>query len=105
MLWLTKERVEGLIRELEEQRVPPHRHLIVTKLSSSRNKRRSPALHSQEGCQMDLTLEDLRYRLDQLRLLVTETDDPLAERLVRGLIVELEDRLTAEPSPVKHSPG
>jgi hypothetical protein len=54
---------------------------------------------------MDLTLEDLRYRLDQLRRLATETDDPLAEQLVRGLIAELEDRLTAEPSPVKHSPG
>jgi hypothetical protein len=50
---------------------------------------------------MDLTLEDLRYRLDQLRLLATETDDPLAERLVRGLIVELEDRLTAEPKRPK----
>jgi hypothetical protein len=54
---------------------------------------------------MDLTLEDLRYRLDQLRLLSTETDDPLALRLVRDLIVELEHRLTAEPSPVNHSPG
>jgi len=57
------------------------------------------------GCQMDLTLEDLHHRLDQLRFLATQTDDPLAERLVRDLIVELEDRLTAELSPVKHSPG
>ena len=48
---------------------------------------------------MDLAPEDLRHRLHQLRLLATETDDPLAERLVRDLIVELEDRLTAEPSP------
>jgi hypothetical protein len=39
---------------------------------------------------MDLTLEDLH----QPRLLETETDDPLAERLVRDLIVEIEDRLT-----------
>jgi hypothetical protein len=54
---------------------------------------------------MDLAPEDLRHRLHQLRLLATETDDPLAERLVRDLIVELEDRLTAEPSPVKYSPG
>jgi hypothetical protein len=54
---------------------------------------------------MDLTLEDLHHRLHQLRLLETETDDPLAERLVRDLIVELEDRLAAVPSPVKYSPG
>ena len=54
---------------------------------------------------MDLTLEDLHHRLHQLRLLEIETDDPLAERLVRDLIVELEDRLTTEPSPVKYSPG
>ena len=47
-------------------------------------------------CQMDLTLEDLHHRLDQLRFLATQTDDPLAERLVRDLIVELEDRLTAD---------
>jgi hypothetical protein len=52
---------------------------------------------------MDLTLEDLHHRLHQLRLL--ETDDPLAVRLVRDLIVELEDRLAAVPSPVKYSPG
>src|ERR1700730_11512023 len=37
--------------------------------------------------------DDLHYRLDQLRLLVTETTDPLAERLVRDMIAELEDRL------------
>jgi hypothetical protein len=37
--------------------------------------------------------EDLRHRLDQLRLLATETTDPLAERLVRDLIVQLEDQL------------
>jgi hypothetical protein len=54
---------------------------------------------------MDLTLEDLHHRLRQLRLLETETDDPLAERLVQDLIVELEDRLTAVSSPVKNSPG
>jgi hypothetical protein len=54
---------------------------------------------------MDLTPEDFHHRLDQLRLLATETDDPLAERLVRDLIVELEDRLTADPRLVKNSPG
>jgi hypothetical protein len=58
-----------------------------------------------KGCQMDLTLEDLHYRLHQLRVLETETDDPLAERLVRALIVELEDLLTAVPSPEENSPG
>jgi hypothetical protein len=30
--------------------------------------------------------EDLHHRLDQLRLLASETDDPLAERLVRDMI-------------------
>jgi len=45
---------------------------------------------------MDLTLEDLRHRLDQLRFLVTQTYDPLAEGLVRDLIVELEDLLTGD---------
>jgi hypothetical protein len=54
---------------------------------------------------MDLTLEDLHHRLHQLRLLETETNDPLAGRLVRDLIVELEDRLTTVPSPVKNSRG
>jgi hypothetical protein len=42
--------------------------------------------------------EDLHHRLDQLRLLATETTDPLAERLVRDLIAELEDRLRADSS-------
>jgi hypothetical protein len=40
--------------------------------------------------------EDLRHRLDQLRLLATETTDLLAERLLRDLIAELEDRLRAD---------
>ena len=40
--------------------------------------------------------EDLHHRLDQLRLLVTETTDPLAERLVRELIAELEEQLRAD---------
>jgi hypothetical protein len=44
---------------------------------------------------MNPTAEDIHRRLDQLRLLASETDDPLAERLVRDLIVELEDMLTA----------
>lgn len=57
------------------------------------------------GCQMDPTPEDLHYRLDQLRFLATETSDPLAERLVQDLIVELEGRLIDEPSPVKYSLG
>jgi hypothetical protein len=43
-----------------------------------------------------LTPEDLHNRLDQLRLLATETDDPLAERLLRDLIVEIEDQLRAD---------
>jgi hypothetical protein len=54
---------------------------------------------------MDLGREDLHHRLHQLRFLASETDDPLAERLVRDLIVELEDQLTVGPSPAKHSPG
>ncbi len=45
---------------------------------------------------MDQVQEDLHHRLHQLRFLASETDDPLAERLVRDLIVELEDRLMAE---------
>jgi hypothetical protein len=53
---------------------------------------------------MNLTPEDLHHRLDQLRFLATQTDDRLAERLVRDLIVELEDRLTPDLSPVKYSP-
>ena len=40
---------------------------------------------------MDQVQEDLHHRLDQLRLLAAETNDPLTERLVRDLIVELED--------------
>jgi hypothetical protein len=40
--------------------------------------------------------EDLRHRLEQLRLLATETTDLLAERLVRDMIAELEDRLRAD---------
>ena len=39
---------------------------------------------------------DLHHRLDKLRLLVTQTTDPLAERLVREMIAELEDQLMAE---------
>ncbi len=34
---------------------------------------------------MNVTPEDLHHRLDQLRFLATQTDDPLAERLVRDL--------------------
>ena len=45
--------------------------------------------------------EDLHHRLDQLRLLAAETTDPLAERLVRDMIAELEDRLTAGLSQPK----
>jgi hypothetical protein len=45
--------------------------------------------------------EDLHHRLDQLRLLATETTDPLAERLVRDMIIELENRLTADLSQPK----
>jgi hypothetical protein len=37
---------------------------------------------------MNPTAEDLHHGLDQLRLLASETDDPLAQRLVRDLIVE-----------------
>ena len=40
--------------------------------------------------------EDLHHRLDQLRLLASETDDPLAERLVRDMIIELESLLTGK---------
>jgi hypothetical protein len=42
---------------------------------------------------MNETPEDLHHRLDQLRLLATETTDPLAERLVRDIIADLEDQL------------
>jgi hypothetical protein len=50
---------------------------------------------------MDEAPADLHHRLDQLRLLATETTDPLAERLVRDMIVELEDRLMADLSQPK----
>jgi hypothetical protein len=42
--------------------------------------------------------DDLHHRLDQLRLLASETDDPLAERLAWDLIIELESLLTERPS-------
>ena len=47
--------------------------------------------------------EDLHHRLDQLRLLATETTDPLAEQLVRDMITELENRLTADLSRPKRA--
>jgi hypothetical protein len=47
---------------------------------------------------MNEALEEIHHRLDQLRLLATETTDPLAERLVRDMIAELEDQLTADLS-------
>ena len=40
--------------------------------------------------------DDLHHRLNQLRLLATETTDPMAEGLVRDMIAELEDRLTTD---------
>jgi hypothetical protein len=53
--------------------------------------------------------EDLHHRLDQLRLLASETVDPLAERLVRDMIIELESLLTGNlegPSePNEEQPG
>ena len=54
---------------------------------------------------MDQVQEDLRHRLHQLRFLASETDDPLAERLVRDLIVELEDGLMAEALNAPASPA
>ena len=45
---------------------------------------------------MDQVQEDLHHQLDQLHVLAVEINDPLAERLVRDLIVELEGRLMAE---------
>ena len=54
-----------------------------------------------KGRQMNEAPEDLRHRLDQLRLLAMETTDPLAERLVRDMIIELENRLTADLSQPK----
>jgi hypothetical protein len=64
-------------------------------------------LAPREGCQMDpgREREDLHHRLRQLRFLASETDDPSAARLVRDLIVELEDQLTADSPPAKHSPS
>jgi hypothetical protein len=47
--------------------------------------------------------EDLHHRLDQLQMLATETTDPLAERLVRDMIIELENRLTADMSNSKRA--
>jgi hypothetical protein len=47
--------------------------------------------------------EDLHHRLHQLRLLATETTDPLAERLVRDMIAELEDQPTADLSQPKRA--
>jgi hypothetical protein len=56
-----------------------------------------------KGRQMSEARADLHHRLDQLRLLATETTDPLAERLVRDLIAELEDRLTSDLSHPKRA--
>ena len=50
---------------------------------------------------MNQAPEDLHHRLDQLRLLATETTDPLAQRLVRDMIAELGDRLRADLSQFK----
>ena len=47
--------------------------------------------------------EDLHHRLDQLRLLATETTDPLAQRLGRDMIAELGDRLRADLSQFKRA--
>jgi hypothetical protein len=52
---------------------------------------------------MNQAPEDLHHRLDQLRLLATETTDPLAERLVRDMIAELENRLTVDSSQSKRA--
>jgi len=54
---------------------------------------------------MDLVREDLHHRLRQLRFLASEIDVSLAARLVRYLIVEVEDQLTADSPPAKHSPS
>jgi hypothetical protein len=43
--------------------------------------------------------EDLHHRLDQLRLLATETTDPLAERLVRDMILRTTLSLNARATP------
>jgi hypothetical protein len=47
---------------------------------------------------MSFAQEDLHHRLHQLQFLAAETTDPLAERLVHELILELEDEL-ARTSP------
>jgi hypothetical protein len=52
---------------------------------------------------MNQAPEDLHHRLDQLRVLATETTDPLAAQLVRDMIAELEDRLTADLSQPKRA--
>jgi hypothetical protein len=45
---------------------------------------------------MNQAPEDLHHRLDQLRVLATETTDPMAEGVVRDMVAELEDRLTTD---------
>jgi hypothetical protein len=52
---------------------------------------------------MNVPPECLHQRLNQLRLLATETTDPLAERLMRAMIAELEDRLRADLSQAKRA--
>ena len=52
---------------------------------------------------MNEELEDLHHRLEQLRLLATETTDPLAKRLVWDIIAELDDRLKADLSRPKRA--
>jgi hypothetical protein len=44
---------------------------------------------------MDATPEKLRHQLEQLRFLAGETTDPLAQRLMRDIIVQVENQLTA----------
>jgi hypothetical protein len=51
-----------------------------------------------------MTQEDLRHRLHQLQLLAAETNDLLAERLVRDLIVELEDELATTSRSLNEKP-
>jgi hypothetical protein len=53
---------------------------------------------------MSLVSEDLRHRLHQLQLLAAETNDPLAERLVQELIVELEDELATTSKSLNEKP-
>jgi hypothetical protein len=45
---------------------------------------------------MNEAAEELHHRLNQLRLLAMETTHPLAELLVRDMIIELENQLRAE---------